>query len=143
MIPENKVEDILTLSEKFKENFNFMGPFRYPPERTYYKKTKSDIRVNSFGENYTAQLLDWFEKYPEKFSAIKKALRELRLIDDLRFTRDVGLGISQFLPVLVADMQLPEGSTLAICSFPKDRLWLFPNPKSTCIRVPRPDTLIL
>ncbi len=131
-----KVEDILTLSEKFKENFNFMGPFRYPPERTYYKKTKSDIRVNSFGENYTAQLLDWFEKYPEKFSAIKKALRELRLIDDLRFTRfhggrfemsvktpsvpcdsniaDVGLGISQFLPVLVADMQLPEGSTLAV-----------------------------
>ncbi len=131
-----KIDYIFTIPRSFKKTFNFVGPFRYPPERTYYKKSKSNLKLNAYGENYVDQLLDWYEKKSKKYKRINDELKHLELIEDLRFKKfqggrfeiriktplinsfsnisDIGLGVSQFLPVLIADSQLPDNSTLAV-----------------------------
>jgi predicted ATPase len=117
-------------------NWNFISSFRLHPERTYYESTKSDLRVEKFGEGYLDQIMLWDAKYPEKTQELLHWMQEMELITDLKANRigggrydvqvktkekgvfaalsDVGFGLSQFLPILVADIQLPEDSTLFI-----------------------------
>jgi predicted ATPase len=115
---------------------NFISSFRLHPERTYYESTKSDLRVEKFGEGYLDQIMLWDAKYPDKVKELLHWMKEMDLITDMKANRmgggryevqvktkekgvfaalgDVGFGLSQFLPILVADIQLPEDSTLFI-----------------------------
>ena len=113
-----------------------MGAFRHEPLRTYYQVSKSDLKVGRGGENYIDQIADWEQRTSPEFRRLKTYVRKLKLLDEIRTNRirggrfdikvrsggrtvsaslaDVGFGVSQFLPILVADLQLPKKSTLAV-----------------------------
>lgn len=124
------------IAENFDENFNYISSFRLHPQRTYLQRTKSDYKVDRFGENCIDQILEWSYKAPAKIKLLNNYLRKIGLIHTLKpkqlksgryelrvktfrsgtydSVTDVGFGISQFLPIVVADLQLSKNSTLAV-----------------------------
>jgi hypothetical protein len=134
-----------SLSE-FQKGFNYLGSFRLEPQRTYYQVTKGDLKVGRDGTNHIEQINDWEEKRAPELVQLKTALRKFHLLSYLHTSRlrsglfevkvrtyassvsvtlaDVGFGIGQLLPILVADLQLPKGGTLAIS---QPEIHLHPN----------------
>ncbi|WP_428657448.1 DUF3696 domain-containing protein [Runella sp.] len=116
--------------------FNYIGSFRQPPERTYYQKAKAQSKVDTDGAGYIDQIIEWEETNPEKLAELAKIMSELELFQEIRSNKfkggrfelavktqknsemaaltDVGFGISQFLPIIVADLQLDDHSCLAL-----------------------------
>lgn len=129
-------DTISKVFSEYDEKINFISSFRLHPERTYLEQTKSKIKVNNFGDGYLDQIIIWETKNTHKFNQLIKILRELKLLESIKSKRleggryeisvqikkggidtslsDVGFGISQFLPIIVADLQLPQNSTLYI-----------------------------
>ena len=128
------VYNFLETMQEFQAATNYISSFRHMPERTYYEKTESNLRVGKFGENYIDQIIRWEgEKAPE-YKELISVMRQLELFEQIRSKRlsggrfelqvkarkegylaplsDVGFGISQFLPIIVGDLQLGPGSTL-------------------------------
>ena len=122
--------------DKIDKNLNFFGSFRLQPERTYYQKAKAEDRVGQSGEGYIEQIVEWDRYKSEKLEQLLSMLRSLRLLDGLQTKQlpggrfelsvkvsdqgvwaslaDVGFGVSQLLPMIVADLQLSEHSTLLL-----------------------------
>lgn len=118
------------------DNLNFISSFRIQPERTYYQKKRINYKVEKYGENYIDQILEWRNQGSNEYKELVRILRELKLLYLLRIRRltggrfeprvavkrggswssltDSGFGISQFLPIVVADLQLRKGSTLLV-----------------------------
>jgi len=121
--------------QNFDSNFNYISSFRLRPERTYTQSSQSDL-VKASGENAIAQIFQWKAMKSPKFKELMKELRNLQLMNTLTINKlrggryevrvrtklhgawaslvDVGFGISQYLPIIVADLQLRKGSTLMI-----------------------------
>lgn len=121
--------------QDFDSRFNYISSFRMKPERTYTQRSQS-ASVKPDGENTIDQVFQWKAMKSPKFKELIKELRNLQLINTLTINKfrggryevrvrtkllgawaslvDVGFGISQFLPVIVADLQLPKGSTLMV-----------------------------
>jgi predicted ATPase len=119
-----------------KESINFISSFRLQPDRTYYQQSQPEEKVGTCGENYIHQILEWETQKAKRFQEIKSILKELKLLFSLKSKElpggrfelrvkvkrgdiwaslvDVGFGISQFLPILVADLQLGKDSTLFV-----------------------------
>jgi predicted ATPase len=113
--------------------FNFISSFRLHPDRTYYQSITSN-KVDRFGSGYIDQVLDWNDRQSEELYELVSILKDLKMIYDIKPHRlsggrfeikvkvksgskweslaDVGFGISQFLPIIVADLQLSDNSTL-------------------------------
>lgn len=127
------------LRQKFNsldESMNFLSSFRLYPERTYYETSKFDVKIGKFGENYEDQIIAWETKKDSRYKELLETVNSLGLFSDVKTKRlgggrfeilvrtksngvwssitDVGFGISQFLPIIVADLQLGKGSTLAL-----------------------------
>ncbi|MBI2328333.1 MAG: AAA family ATPase, partial [Chloroflexi bacterium] len=122
--------------ELIGSNLNFISSFRVQPERTYYQKVKWGDSVGRYGENYIDQIFDWKSRRTKEYKELVGTLRELELLYWLTIRRfrggrfeprvatirggswsslaDAGFGISQLLPILVADLQLGEKSTLLV-----------------------------
>lgn len=122
--------------EDLDQDINFVGSFRHQPDRTYYQKAKSDDKVGRFGEGYIDQILEWEHKNADQFGQLTEIVGELELLQTMRSNKlpggrfelrvqvqnkgpwcslaDVGFGISQFLPIIVADLQLSHDSTLLV-----------------------------
>ena len=122
-------------TKEFESTFNYISSFRIMPERTYTQRAISEP-VRSNGDNTINQIFHWKTIASSKFKQLVKELRNMQLISALTIRKyrggryevrirtkslatwaslvDVGFGISQFLPVIVADLQLPKGSTLMI-----------------------------
>lgn len=129
----NSIANYFKLLEK---NMNYISSFRLQPERTYYQKTNTDIKVRKHGDNTVDQILEWRSNRSVEFKELVGALRDLKLLNLVTMRKfsggrfeprieirsggvwaslaDVGFGISQFLPIIVADLQLPKGSTLLV-----------------------------
>ncbi len=108
-------------------NFNYIGSFRLPPVRTYYQKPKAG-KVGVNGEGYIDQIIEWEESDREMFDELIKTVTEIGLFKSVQANKmkggrfelnvqvnenselasltDVGFGISQFLPIIVADLQM-------------------------------------
>ena len=122
---------------KHQDNrFNYIGSFRTPPERTYYNVSKADSKVKVDGSGYIDQIIEWEETNLEKLAELAKIMSELELFQEIKSNKfkggrfelavktqrnselaaltDVGFGISQFLPIIVADLQLDDQSCLAL-----------------------------
>ena len=117
-------------------HFNYIGSFRQPPERTYYQKAKAQSKVDTDGAGYIDQIIEWEETDPDKLAELAKIMSELELFKEIKSNKfkggrfelavktqtnselatltDVGFGISQFLPIIVADLQLGDNSCLAL-----------------------------
>ena len=115
--------------------FNYIGSFRLPPERTYYRKPKAG-KVSVNGEGYIDQIIEWEELDKEKYNQLIKVITEIELFKSIESNKmkggrfemsikvnenselasltDVGFGISQFLPIIVADLQLDDDSCLVV-----------------------------
>jgi len=124
------------LVNEVDNNINFINSFRLFPERTYYETTKTDLKVGKFGEDYVNQVILWETQKAKEYNELIKVMKNLSLLDDIKSKRlnggrfeiivkvtnnslpvslnDVGFGISQFLPIVVADLQLREESTLFV-----------------------------
>ena len=122
-----------SLYNSLDEEFNFVSSFRLHPDRTYYI-SKSNNKVDKFGSGYIDQILDWHDKQSNKLDNLVSLLKSINILSDIRSHKllggrfdievkvkskskweslaDVGFGISQFLPIIVADLQLSDNSTL-------------------------------
>lgn len=122
--------------ENFDRYFNYIGSFRQPPERTYYQKAKAQRKIETDGGSYLDQIIEWEETGPDKLTELSNIMQQIKLFTEIRSNKlkggrfelnvkitlksdftpltDVGFGISQFLPIIVADLQLPDQSCLAI-----------------------------
>ena len=127
---------ILDLYSDFNihNNFNFISPFRLSPERTYYKSISN--KIDKFGDGYIDQIIKWNDNFTGTAFAFTSILKNLNILYDIKAQKlpggrfdikvkvksrskweslaDVGFGTSQFLPIIVADLQLSDHSTLII-----------------------------
>lgn len=117
-------------------DMNFISSFRHFPDRTYYEKSKTDLKVSKSGEKYIDQILLWETQKSKKYKKLIEIMKSLSLMEEIKAKRlksgryevvvkinmnsvpaslnDVGFGISQFLPIVVADLQLGKDSTLFV-----------------------------
>ncbi|MEI2737416.1 MAG: DUF3696 domain-containing protein [Chitinophagaceae bacterium] len=134
--------------KEYSRVINVISSFRLHPERTYLEQSKNRLKVDKFGDGYLDQIILWERNKSQEFKDLVRILRdELSLLNSLKTNReigggryevlvktkengietsifDVGFGINQFLPIIVADLQLPEGSTLFIA---EPEIHLHPN----------------
>lgn len=133
---QSVISNLKKLFIEYDEKLNYISSFRLFPERTYYETSKSDLKVGKFGENYEDQIISWETTKSPKYKELVDILKELGLLFEIKSKRlhggrfeilirsqqngvwsslsDVGFGISQFLPIIVADLQLGRKSTLVI-----------------------------
>jgi predicted ATPase len=124
---------VIELHYDLIDDFNFISSFRLQPERTYYKSL-AENKIDKFGSGYIDQILEWNDNQSEELFDLVYILKALRMVHDVKPHRlsggrfeikvkvksrskweslaDVGFGISQFLPIIVADLQLRDDSTL-------------------------------
>lgn len=122
--------------DNIDKKMNFIDSFRLQPARTYYLQARPEAKVEKYGENHIAQIFEWEKLGSYKLKELRKSLRDFGLLHTLKIRQlqggryevrvkvtknsvssslvDVGFGISQFLPVIVADLQIGEESTLAV-----------------------------
>lgn len=125
-----------TLLAEIQSRFNYLGSFRHPPIRTHYQSNEND-KINQFGDGYIDQILRWNDTQSEELTRLVSILKELGMVYDIKPHRlsggrfeikvkvkkqskweslaDVGFGTSQFMPIIVADLQLSDESTLIMC----------------------------
>lgn len=126
----------LSTSTKFRKNFSYLGSHRTPPQRTYFNSVGGDLSVGVHGENAIEQVIDWSIRDPKRVDRLVKVLSRIGLASKLRAYKlaggrvelrvttskrgaaasitDVGFGVNQFMPIAVAELQLPDGSTIAV-----------------------------
>ncbi len=140
--PSNQIKilehsvNITNIFKNYDEQINFISSFRLAPERTHLENTKTKLKVNSIGEGYLDQIILWELRDKKKFNELTQILKDLHLLQTIKSKRldggriemavqikengistslnDVGFGLSQFLPIIVADLQLPKASTLFV-----------------------------
>ncbi len=130
------ISSISEVFTKYDDRINYISSFRLYPERTNYETSKIDLKVGKFGENYEDQIISWETKKSPKYKELVTILKDIGLLHEIKSKRldggrfeilirtkkngiwsslsDVGFGISQFLPIIIADLQLGNGSTLFI-----------------------------
>lgn len=125
-----------TLCAEVQSNFNSLGSSRTSPMRTYYQSNENN-KINQFGDGYIDQILKWNDENNVKLKQLVFLLKNLGIIYDIKPHKlsggrfeikvkvrkqskweslaDVGFGVSQFMPIIVADLQLSDESTLIMC----------------------------
>ncbi|HET6806378.1 MAG TPA: AAA family ATPase [Frateuria sp.] len=120
----------------FLKTFVYIGSYRIPPQRTYYHLVGPDLKVGVCGQNAIEQVLAWENAKSDKLPQLVKSLKSIGLAASIKANKlaggrfevtvkslgssvsssivDVGFGINQFLPVLVAELQTKDGSTVAV-----------------------------
>lgn len=119
---------------ELRQKINYISAFRQSPQRTYLEQNKGNFKVGTEGEEYIDQIVEWDKRSNGKIKELVKTMKELDLINEIKINRlgggrfevlvkpvssnnfsalsDVGSGISAFMPIIVADLQLPNDSTL-------------------------------
>ncbi|MEY3302771.1 MAG: AAA family ATPase [Pseudanabaena sp.] len=127
------VEGILDELNIHLSSFNFISSFRFHPDRTYYQSLANNM-VDRFGVGYIDQILRWNDNQSKELLDFVSILQDLKILYNIKSYKlsggrfeirvkvknkskweslpDVGFGISQFLPIIVADLQLSNNSTL-------------------------------
>jgi predicted ATPase len=119
-----------------KKSSNYISAFRKSPRRTYYEQNNASYKVGTEGEEYIDQIVEWDKRSNGKIKQLIETMKSLDLFDNLKINRlgggrfevlikpiksngfsalsDVGSGVSAFMPIVVADLQLPNDSTLLL-----------------------------
>lgn len=122
--------------ESFRKRFAYIGSHRFAAQRTYYHMVGSDLSVGVCGQNAVEQILSWKNTKSKNLVDLGVVMRRLGLASSITTNRlaggrfevrlnvpgskvssslaDVGFGVNQILPVLVAELQLPKGGTVAV-----------------------------
>lgn len=118
-----------------KSKTSYVGPIRPYPSRHYFIQSHQH-KMNAQGDNAYQLLIDWKLSNTKKFDKVTSALKFLKLAEDLSANNikdelvelnvkpmgqkhrvnlsDVGFGLSQVLPVLVATIDAKSKSSLLI-----------------------------
>jgi predicted ATPase len=129
-------DTLQTVFSQYDKRINFISSFRLHPDRGYLEKSKAELKVSNDGNGYLDQIISWETNEKVKIKNLISTFNDLGLLDDIQTKRsdggkydilvktkskgvfsslyDVGFGISQFLPIIVADLQLPRTSQLYI-----------------------------
>ncbi len=113
-----------------------MSAYRLHPERTYLQNGTYTVKIGKFGEHHTNQILLWEANKSLEYQQLVNNLRGIGLVNNVQSNQlsggryellinskkggitaslnDVGFGISQFLPIAVADVQMGKDSTLLV-----------------------------
>ena len=119
----------------FQKNIAYVGPIRAIPLR-YYVPDQPNIKIDPRGENCVQLLHDWQKHDTNRFIEVGLLLQKLELLKNIKTKSstddilkmiiqpfghhessnlaDVGFGVSQALPMVVADVSLPYESVLLI-----------------------------
>jgi predicted ATPase len=136
---ENGLKDLNRVTLKsaittFKHITNYVSAFRKAPQRTYYEQNQQNYKVGTEGEEYIDQIVEWDKRSNGKMKELVETMTNLDLIEEIEIIRlgggrfdvlvkpinsnelsslsDVGSSVSAFMPIIVADLQLPNDSTL-------------------------------
>lgn len=115
--------------------FNFIHSYRTNPQRNYLQIPKAN-KIQPNGIGFENQIIEWEETNSPKLKELVDILSKIGLLHGLTTTKigdgmfdikiqtkpngifssivDVGFGVSKLLPIIVADLQLPNNSLLAI-----------------------------
>ena len=129
------VTQLLGLLRDFDSSCNYIGPIRVRPER-FYQSSHSGQTVDAMGKNAVILLNEWKKYSQKKFEDVlslikllelastiqtKPSLDEILVLNVQPFQHrekvnlaDVGFGLSQMLPIVVADVALPTDGTLLV-----------------------------
>jgi energy-coupling factor transporter ATP-binding protein EcfA2 len=121
--------------DALRARFSYLGPVRAYPSR-YYSIARQGFTADQYGDSMSHTLAQWKEKRSARFNEVKQALVSLELATDLNaelelgeFLKllvkpqgrsfpdtiaDVGFGVSQILPMLVADASLDKSGVLMV-----------------------------
>lgn len=127
---------ITKLFQDLDEKTNYISSFRFHPQKIRNEISKVNLRIGKYGDNYEDQILYWETRKDENFRNLVSSLKEVGVLQDIKPARlaggnfelrvkthsrgvydsltDVGFGISQFLPIVVSDLQLGKSSTLVV-----------------------------
>jgi hypothetical protein len=130
------VNSLVSAFRTYSSIVNFIGPFRQAAGRVNLEKSLGSKKIDRFGAGYLEQILHWNTNDNAELRELVRELQRMNLIYSFNPTRiggglynilvqakkggaetpliDVGSGVSQFLPIIVADLQLPNGSTLFV-----------------------------
>ncbi len=119
---------------EYRRSVNYISSFRLVPDRTHYRKAGATHTIGKYGDHYIDQILEWETEDPERLRRLIEIMKSLNLFTSIRSRKiqggrfeilvkipttrvlchlsDVGFGVSQFLPIVVTDLQLPDNSTL-------------------------------
>ena len=128
------LEDVIEFSSRVDKKINFIGAFRQQPLKTYLEKSKGDYKVDTEGQGFIDQIVEWEKRGNGNIKALVEKMKDMELIEDIKINRlgggrlevlvkafknnlltslsNVGFGVSQFMPIMVADLQLSNDSTL-------------------------------
>ena len=120
---------------KFQSKVGYVGPVRAMPLR-YYPPDQPHASIDPKGANCVQLLHDWQKHDTKRFKEVGRLLQDLELTktihpksdsdEILKMTvqpfghsenanlADVGFGVSQALPIVVADVSLPSNSILVV-----------------------------
>ncbi|CDT85694.1 conserved hypothetical protein [Vibrio coralliirubri] len=130
------------LVRKYKDTFTelsketgYIGPIR-PHPSNQYMNTSSERKIDPMGLNTYQWLMDWYNNSSPKFKKVIEDLQSIGLADDLgakavgesymqflvtppghskgRSINDVGFGVSQLLPIVVANNLQKKDSTFLV-----------------------------
>lgn len=142
----SSLKEITGIFSQFNKNTNLISSYRNHPNRTYIEQPQQIPKVKKFGEGYLDQIIAWQDKDIKKFNELNEIANKISLFDSISSHRikggryetlikthkkgvkalisDVGFGVSQFLPIIVADLQLESESTLIVA---EPEIHLHPN----------------
>ena len=132
----NLINTIRWPFEEINRTLNYIQSYTEPPQRIYYRMPKAPDKIESNGEGYTHQILEWQQNKSSEYNQLVEALRTFELLHEIKdgslnggmyellvktqkhspyvSLPDIGFGVSKLLPMIVADLQLPHGSILAV-----------------------------
>jgi predicted ATPase len=109
--------------------FKYIGAFRQPPQLSYWETNNYTCEINTDGTGYIDQIVQWENTSDDKMIELASALQSLGLLEGVKINRlnggkfevlvklfqngswtsltNVGYGVSQLLPILVTDLQIP------------------------------------
>jgi hypothetical protein len=129
------LSDLQSFMQEFQRTVGYVGPVRAIPLR-YYTPDRPHTKIDPSGANCAQLLRDWQTHHTKRFAQVGSLLRELELTRSLHpqsdtdeilkmivqpfghresvNLADVGFGVSQALPFVVADVALPDESVLLV-----------------------------
>ncbi|MEJ2647821.1 MAG: DUF3696 domain-containing protein [Sedimentisphaerales bacterium] len=116
------------------DDVNYISSFSAEPQRTYYHSTSQARKVDKTGVNCVEQIYEWQRQGDKAFNELNSFLKEFDLANGIKarelnsgqyelrirvngkgvwsLLSDAGFALSGILPILVADLQLRDNSTL-------------------------------
>lgn len=121
--------------QQLRARCGYVGPMRASPSR-YFPLAGGDLSADASGEGASRTLAKWKDRKSSLVNEVRSALAQLELASDLTISvehdeflkvgikphgrvftdsiADVGYGLSQVLPMIVADLNLPVEGTLLV-----------------------------